>query len=571
MTFARPIDTPRNPQWFEATTALDLIPATSDPAGRGELMASVVGQFLLTQGEFAGRRLHEVMLPWQRDYLRYLFGNTDAQGNRRVRRAFLKVGKGSSKSTMTAAIALGFLMDCVARGVGYRGLIIVMSPSIATSNIVFGHVEQAILNDPHIRDQFRSKAVNRTITHVASGIDIAVRVASLEQAVGLRPLLCIYDELHLMALECRQANQVIDQLRRGQANAGVEALEIAITTAPPATASGIYTQTLELARKVRDGEIDDPSFFPVIFEPPLKQYPEIDLSNSSNWFWGMPSLKRTPGDVGTMLADEMVREYREAIRGDDPHALALFLSQRLGIEPADRKNVGDLVFQERWGEFEACPRLPPSDVQFLVCAFDPGGVSDPFAVALCWKDAAGRICFSVKQHLTQLGYDRAGAALKSVYDKARAEGELVIHETAVAMTGVIFQDANDLRNRHGFATLVFGGDAFGSAGFVPSFRQAVAGEFAEVKQGWTLTAALADLEAYAADRRICRVPSPLLAFNVANLLVEDAGNGRRFSKRDAAGSGTGELKIDGIMAALSALALHATKEHTLFDVAAMIG
>lgn len=564
-------DTTANPEWWQATEPAALIPPTHDRHGRGARMVKRVGAFLLTQGEHAGKRLGEVMMPWQRAYLQTLFGMTDEHGHRRIRRSFLKIGKGSSKTCLAAAIALGYVMDCVQRDVGTRGLVVILSPSVATSNVMFGHIEAAILNDAHLRDQFRSKSINRTLTHVASGIEIAVKVASLEQSVSLRPLLILIDELHLLALECARADLVIDQLRKGQANAGHEALEIIISTAPPTTATGIYQRTLDYARKVRDGIILDPTFLPVLFEPPLQRLPDIDLSDPDNWWWSMPSLQAPGSGLGTMPAGELQREWDEARRTSDPSAMSLLLSQRLGVEPSDRQNAGQLLVQERWSTFATCGHRPPDSAEVVTVAFDPSsGTDDPFAMAICWQQER-RVCFAVTQHLTQLGYDRARSGLRMIYDEAIAVGELIVHPTAEAMVGRILHDANELRDNSELANVYFGGDAFGLGGFVGSFTASTGAEFCVVKQGWQLQASLANLEALAADRRIARVDTPLLRANIAHLAIEYSGSGRRFAKRDADTAGMGQLKIDGAMALLSALALYEAKVHEAMDVRALIG
>ena len=61
----------------------------------------------------------------------------------------------------------------------------------------------------------------------------------------------------------------------------------------------------------------------------------------------------------------------------------------------------------------------------------------------------------------------------------------------------------------------------------------------------------------------------MLAWNVQNLIVDTSGPSVRFRKADAGLSGQGALKIDGIMAALSAITLLSTVTAT--DVTAMIG
>lgn len=81
------------------------------------------------------------------------------------------------------------------------------------------------------------------------------------------------------------------------------------------------------------------------------------------------------------------------------------------------------------------------------------------------------------------------------------------------------------------------------------------------------------LEGLAADGRVAHAATPLLAANVANLVLEEgsASGGRRFAKRDTDLTGTGSLKIDGAMAILSALSLHETHVHDQLDVSALVG
>ena len=93
--FKRPHGTTANPDWANATCPTDFVPTTDDKHGRGKRMVQMVGAFKLTQGQYAGRRLGDgVLLPWQTDLVRYIFGETDSKGNRKIRRVGLIIGKG---------------------------------------------------------------------------------------------------------------------------------------------------------------------------------------------------------------------------------------------------------------------------------------------------------------------------------------------------------------------------------------------------------------------------------------------------------------------------------------------
>ena len=556
-TYERPCDTTANPNWHLAPTAPEIIPATLDRHGKGERMVNIISNFLITQGSYSGQRLGSVMLDWQRDFTRLLFGLTDDAGNRKIRRTFLKMGKGSGKSLFAAALALGVLMDSVARGVNHRGCIVVMSPSIATSRIIFGHLEAALMNDTYLTGQFKSKQIERALIHTESGIEIVVKVASMGQAIGLRPICIIFDEWHQMAVEGgTRIVETVDQLRKGMSNAGSEGLEIVISTAPPSVSTGIYSQLIGYARKVRDGHIVDESFLPVLFEPPIHKNPNLDMGNMEGWAWGMPSL-RIGESVGTMDASELEREYDEAVRTGDPTAMGLFLSQRVGVEPADRRNVGGQLFQDLWDELPKCSMRPPRDASQLCIAFDPGGVNDLFAVAHCWRiEGDSTYYISVLQHMLASAYDRAPSANKTEFDKAIKTGELTVHDTNMAMLDSIIRYCNDVQSSMHIASPVFGGDAYGSAGWVSDFKEGTGADYIEVHQGYKLKAALLDFNAATNDFALAHPHSNLLTWNVRNLLVnDDASSGRIFQKSDSNDAGVGARKIDGIMAALSAFSM----------------
>ena len=81
----RPHGTTANPNWAHATCPLDLVPTTDDPQGEGAEMVRLVGNVVVTQGEYAGERMADVMMDWQEALLLYLFGQMIA-GRRQVRK-----------------------------------------------------------------------------------------------------------------------------------------------------------------------------------------------------------------------------------------------------------------------------------------------------------------------------------------------------------------------------------------------------------------------------------------------------------------------------------------------------
>ena len=565
MTYNRPIDTPQNPNWQNAECPLDLIPATADPHGAGQRMVDLCSLPTISQGDLAGSGFGEVMAPYQEALIRYIWGNLDSAGHRKTKTLFLKIGKGAGKSTLVAVLALSHIMDLAMRGAGWRGLIMILSPTIATSDIVFSHLMEFVKLDPELATQFKSNVARRQLTHVASGITCEIAPPRLDATIGRRPLCLIVDEVHACATECRTFAQVLDQARKGGTNAGPEYLELFISTAPPETSTGTYAEMLDLARKTRDGVAVDPddAFLPILFEWPHDRT-DLDIEDPKEWWRGNPGA--VPG--GTMTLKSLVSEYEAAKRTGVPRNVALFLSQRLGVEPNQSKVGSRTSLQEYWADL-----TEPTDPSALPCviSIDPGGTDDPAAVCFAWDEGTtGGVALRCKQYITQQGYNRAGDSLRQLYDQAVDANELRVFSSGFEMDEAMMTEIIQFSEAAG-SDLVVGGDSFGRAGFVSALQERLWGDFVAVPQGWQLLRAYSTADQLAADGRLHPVKTPLLSANIQNLILEEGPKGRRFAKRDAAQSGSGQLKIDGAMALLGAIELIMEHRKPKFDVRSMIG
>lgn len=564
--FQRPHNTSANPLWAYAQSAVDLVPTCDDWTGQGVRMLEYFGGFTLTQGEHAGRRMSEVMTPWQEAMIRYVFGYRDANGEKIVRRVFLKIGKGSAKTTTAAAIVLAVVMDSADRQANQRAQVALMAASVPTAKQCYTHLTECIEVDPDLIGLFSGHVQNRTLTHEGTGIVTSVLAPELRAAIGLRPVLSIIDELHAAAIECSDMASILDQLRKGGANWGSEALEFIITTAPPKKAVGAYLNELSYARQVRDGLIEDPSYLPILFEWPARERPDLDLRDAREWWRGMPSLGVT------MSADEIQREFNDADqRGGESYAA--LMSQRFGIEPDDRvESVTDAILQTRWKDLPTRTRQIPRGIEELFVAVDPGGVDDPQAVSFLWCDPdTQREQIIVEQHIARSGYERSDPVLRETYDAAIKAGELFVYEQVAAIDKAIGERINAVQKITG--AVVLGGDAVGRHGAVSTLTATTGLAFKPVPQGWQQGASLAMLEGLMLDAILDVTRGPLLDANVRNISIDRSGSSPRLRKSDAGLSGQGAAKIDGLTSLLSVLALREAHraEHPPVDVSGLVG
>jgi len=263
--------------------------------------------------------------------------------------------------------------------------------------------------------------------------------------------------------------------------------------------------------------------------------------------------------------DGLIDEYNAALKTGIDRDLALFLSQRLGVEPNDNKATGVAPLREFW------PALPAPDEPGawpVVVSLDPSsGTDDPFAMCCMWREG-NDVAFRVMQFLTAHGYSRAGDALRGVYDQAKACGELVVCDTASEMVDLVVAEVATYADG---GEVIIGGDAYGLTGLTERLSDVLWNEFATVSQGWKLLKSMELIDALALDGKLRPMRTPLLTFNIESLVLENGPKGRVFSKRDAGLSGQGQAKIDGLMATLSALDLLYSRPEQTFDAAALIG
>jgi phage terminase large subunit-like protein len=353
--FKRPHGTTANPNWASASKPTDLIPTTDDPHGRGARMVKLCGAYTITQGALHGQRFGDIMLPWQRDLIRYTFGHTDPSGHRVVQRVGLIIGKGSGKSILLAALALGVVKDSHQRNVNQRGLVLIVAAGLASAGVVFQAIHASVLSDEHLNGEFKSYTARRALVHGPTGIEIRVVPPDLCAAVGLRPVLLLIDEVHQAAVDSKDFSTVIDQLRRGMGNAGAEALEIAVTTAPAERSVGFYADWSRSMRAIRDGKAKDDSTLPVLYVWPTARE-DLDLEDETQWWRGMPSLIMEAGEPGTMDASMLRKELAQAQQDEGGKSLELLLSQRMGIEPEERRTSQKAGLAGMWA---GAPTAPP--------------------------------------------------------------------------------------------------------------------------------------------------------------------------------------------------------------------
>ena len=194
------------------------------------------------------------MEEWQKEIISNLFGwkNKDT-GFRKFRTCYIQIPRKNGKTTLCAAIGLYMLFADKERG----GEIYAAAGDRNQANIIFDIAKQMIINNPELTK--RGKVFRNSIVNESKGNFFQAISSDSSTKHGFNASCILMDEMHV------QKNRDLWDTLLTSTGARTEPLCIAITTAGFDKQSICY-ELYDYASKVRDGVIDDPTFYSVIYE-----------------------------------------------------------------------------------------------------------------------------------------------------------------------------------------------------------------------------------------------------------------------------------------------------------------
>ncbi|HEK9107208.1 TPA: terminase large subunit [Streptococcus equi subsp. zooepidemicus] len=260
-----------------------------------------------TKGKWAGKPF--LLLPWQEQIIRDLFGIVKEDGNRQFLSAYVEIPKKNGKSELAAAIALYLLYaDGEASAEVYGA-----ACDRNQASIVFDVAKQMVgMSNPLNKRSKIMGATKRIINYSNAGF---YQVLSAETGTkhGLNVSGLVFDEIH-----AQPNRHLYDVLTKGSGDAREQPLFFIITTAGNDKNSICY----ELHTKALDilnGRKQDTSFYPVVYGLSKNE----DWNDEENWLKANPSLGYTIG------LDRVREAYKQAL--DNPAEENVFKQLRLNM------------------------------------------------------------------------------------------------------------------------------------------------------------------------------------------------------------------------------------------------
>lgn len=241
------------------------------------------------KGKWAGHPFS--LRPWQEKIVRDIFGTVNPDETRQYRTAYVEIPRKNGKTALAAALALYLL---VADG-EYGAEVYSAACDREQASLCFDVAAAMVRQLPALKKILRVIDSRKTIAYPGMNSFYRAISADAASAHGYNAHAVIADELHAWP------NRELWDVLTTSTGARSQPLVVAITTAGYDRNSICWEQH-EYARKLLDGIITDPTYYPVIFAADEAD----DWEDEAVWKKANPAL----GDFRNI--DEMRQLYRRA-------------------------------------------------------------------------------------------------------------------------------------------------------------------------------------------------------------------------------------------------------------------
>lgn len=487
----------------------------------------------------------EACRPWVFDFVAAVFGAYDAQGARRlINDFFLLISKKNSKST----IAAGIMVTALLRNWRMSAELIILAPTIEVANNSAKPAMDMVRADPDLEVLLRTIPHQRTIEHRTTGATLKIVAADSDVVSGKKASCILVDEVWLFGKRANAENMLREAT--GGLASRPEGFVIGLSTQSDEPPAGVFKQSLERFRDIRDGKLIAPRSMGVLYEFPKRLLDSGEYREPKNFGVTNPNLGASVDKQ--FLLDEMAKAESagaESLNG--------FLAKHLNVE------IGLNLRSDRWAgadfwDAQADDGLTLDALleraEVVVVGIDGGGLDD--LLGLC---VMGR-CRETRRWLSwhhawahRVVLERRKSEASKLRDFER-DGDLTI----VDQPGQDVQDVADLVCRVEDIGLLAGkGVGVDAAGIGDIVDELTAREFdieriIGISQGWRLGASIKTTERRLAGGDIVHGGRPMMAWCVGNARVEPKGNAILITKQ-----ASGTAKIDPLMATFNAASLMA--------------
>ena len=286
------------------------------PRGRTPARAQRVIDFCQMLPAPAGMKAGQPikLLPWQKKFLRDVYGPAHKDGRRKVRRAILSVGRRQGKTLVCGLLVLVHLIGPERRP---DGMIYLAANDGEQARTAYRMAVTIIRKTPKLAKRLRIIESVNEIKYDRENITVKAITAAPNTKLGQGPDLIIYDEAG--NAKTRELYDVLQTSLSSQA----EPLMVMPST-QAATDDHWFSELVDYGIQINSGNVDDESFLLHLYSAD----PDIDPFTEEAWRQAQPSLGYNV-DLQEVAGQAM---RAKALPSGEPRFRNLMLNQRVQTE-----------------------------------------------------------------------------------------------------------------------------------------------------------------------------------------------------------------------------------------------
>ena len=488
-----------------------------------------IEKLTIPSGEGAGSPFR--LRPFQKAFLRDIYGPVDKEGKRIVRRAILSVGRKNGKTALIAALSLVHLVgpERILNGENFS-----LANDRDQASLVFKYCAQMVRMEPELEALIKIVDSTKTMICFTNGSIYRALSAEVSTKMGLNPSWACYDEL--AQAKNRELYDAIDTAFAARR----EPLFVVISTQSN-DPQHILSQLIDdgLSKK-------DPTTICHLYAVPDDA--EGVFSNEKLWKLANPAL----GDFRSLSEMRTMAKRAERMPSFESAFRNLYLNQRVNY-------ISPFIPRLEWVACKGEVNIPPKSSLYL--GLDLSGKVDLSAlIGISDGETDQVISWFWKPEESLEEHEKRDRVPYMLWKKQKfietTPGRVIQYDWVAERIGKISQEYEIIGiafDRWRIDDLL---NAMGRAGldcYVEGKDDKRAGAIRLVSwgQGYaSMTQAVEAIESSILDRKFIHDGNPVLTWNFANAIaISDAAGGRKIDKSKT------RFRIDGAVAASMAVGL----------------